>query len=192
MIYGYARVSTTDQNPDLQLDALKAAGCERVFVDKASGASAKRPELNKLMGTVKAGDQVTVWKLDRFARSLSDMLRLANDLGEREVDLVSLNDPVDTTSAMGRFIFQLTGAFAELERSMIQERTNAGLASARARGVRVGRPPSLSAAQIAHAKTLLDTGESPAQVARTFGVSRSTLYRAFERYHASVLETPKK
>lgn len=177
MIYGYARVSTTDQNPDLQLDALKAAGCARVFVDKASGASTKRPELEKLLSRVSAGDQLTVWKLDRFARSLSDMLRLANELGEKGVDLVSLNDPIDTTSAMGRFVFQLTGAFAELERSIIQERTNAGLASARARGVRVGRPPALSAAQIAHAKKLLDAGERPAQVAQSFGISRSTLYR---------------
>lgn len=182
MIFGYARVSTTDQNPDLQLDALKAAGCEEMFVDKASGASMKRPELARLMAAVQAGDRVTVWKLDRFARSLSDMLKLANELGEKNVDLVSLNDPVDTTSAMGRFVFQLTGAFAELERSIIQERTNAGLASARARGVRVGRPPSLTRNQIDHARKLLAAGERPATVASTFGISRSTLYRAIKPY----------
>ena len=158
MKYGYARVSTTDQNPDLQLDALKAAGCECLFIDRASGATTKRPELARLLSAVSEGDQVIVWKLDRFARSLSDMLKLANELREAGADLVSLNDPIDTTSAMGRFTFQLMGALAELERSVIQERTNAGLAAARSRACGAQGASSASA----KARRAASAGEAPA------------------------------
>ena len=178
MNYGYARVSTLDQNPDLQLDALNAAGCGAVFVDRASGTTTKRPELARLIAAVGEGDSVTVWKLDRFARSLSDLLKLARELESKGGHLVSLNDPVDTTSAYGRFTFQLLGALAELEAGIIRERTAAGLTAAKARGQRLGRRPKLSPAKVAHARQLIESGERPAHVAKTLGVHRSTLYAA--------------
>ena len=138
----------------------------------------KRPELARLLDAIGEGDTLTVWKLDRLARSLSDLLKLAADLDAKGVNLVSLNDPVDTTSAMGRFTFQLLGSLAELERSIIRERTAAGLDAAKARGTRLGRRPKLSAAQVDHARRLIEGGESPSGVARSFGVARSTLYKA--------------
>lgn len=181
MKYGYARVSTLDQNPDMQTAALDTAGCEAVFVDRASGTNTNRPELARLLDKVAKGDTVTVWKLDRFARSLSDLLKLARELDERGVDLVSLNDPIDTTSAYGRFTFQLLGALAELEAGIVRERTAAGLTAAKARGQRLGRRPSLTPAQLNHAAKLIENGERPAHVARSLGVARSTLYRAMKQ-----------
>lgn len=164
----------------MQTAALDAAGCEAVFVDRASGTTTKRPELARLLDKVAKGDTVTVWKLDRFARSLSDLLKLARELDERGVDLVSLNDPIDTTSAYGRFTFQLLGALAELEAGIVRERTAAGLTAAKARGQRLGRRPKLSAAQIDHARRLIEGGEGVSGVARTLGVHRSTLYEALK------------
>lgn len=132
------------------------------------------------MDAVGEGDTVTVWKLDRFARSLSDLLKLAKELEGKGAHLVSLNDPIDTTSAYGRFTFQLLGALAELEAGIIRERTTAGLTAAKARGQRLGRRRSLSAAQVGHARKLIEGGERPADVARSMGVVRSTLYRAMK------------
>jgi DNA invertase Pin-like site-specific DNA recombinase len=179
MLFGYARVSTTDQNPALQLDALKAAGCERLFVDEGvSGGAIKRPALDKALATLKAGDVLIVWKLDRLGRSLSHLIQLTKELGDRDIGFRSLSEAIDTTSSSGRLLFHIMGALAEFERGLIVERTRAGLTSAKQRGTKLGRKPKLSPDQIAHARKLIDAGESPAHVAKTIGVSTATLYRA--------------
>ena len=179
MLIGYARVSTDDQNLALQRDALKAAGCERMFEDQGvSGATRARPGLDSALTALATGDVLVVWKLDRLGRSLSNLIETLATLGERGIGFRSLSEAIDTVSPGGRLVFHLMGALAEFERSLIVERTTAGLKAARARGVRVGRRKSLTAAQVAHARLLLDGGERAGAVARSLKVSRSTLYRA--------------
>src|SRR5712671_324482 len=178
MKIGYCRVSTDDQNPDLQLAALKRAGCKRIFTDKASGAHVKRLQLTKCLASLQAGDVLVVWKLDRLGRSLRDLLALLDDLKARDVAFRSLTESIDTTTPTGRAMWQMVGILAELERSLIQERTKAGRAAAQARGVKMGRKPLLSAPQVAHARTLLEQGERPVHVAQLLKVSRRTLERA--------------
>jgi DNA invertase Pin-like site-specific DNA recombinase len=180
MKIGYARVSTDEQNPDLQLDALKAAGCERVFTDKAGGGSFKRSELAKCLKTLVAGDTLTVWKLDRLGRSLHELIGLLDDLKAREVAFMSLTESIDTATPTGRAMWQMVGILAELERSLIGERTKAGRAAAMARGVKMGRKVKLTPQQVAHARKLLEQGEHHDTVAKSLGVSRRTLYRALK------------
>ncbi len=143
-LFGYARVSTADQNPDLQLDALRAAGCSRIFIDYASGAKTARPELARALDHLRAGDTLIVWKLDRLGRSLPHLVETVKALSDRDVGLRSLQDPIDTTTPGGRLVFHVFAAMAEFERDLIRERTNAGLAAARARGRVGGRPPALT------------------------------------------------
>jgi DNA invertase Pin-like site-specific DNA recombinase len=178
MLIGYARVSTQDQTPALQLDALKAAGCERIFVEKASGAQRDRPELKAALDYVRenAGDVLGVWKLDRLARSLSQLIDPADQLEKRGIGFRSLTEAIDTTSAGGRLVFHVFGAMAEFERSIIRERTKAGLAAARARGRTGGRPPALSAKEAARAM-LTDPDITMNEVASRLKVAPSTLYR---------------
>jgi len=180
MKIGYARVSTRDQNLDLQVDALKAAGCERVYQDVASGAKTSRPALEELLGQLRAGDVLVIWKLDRMGRSLKHLVELVGSLIERKVGLLSLNDPVDTTSAQGRLVFNLFASLAEFERELIRERTQAGLSSARARGRIGGRPSGLSSqaeATALAAETLYRERKlSVAAIAQKLHVSKSTLY----------------
>lgn len=180
MKIGYCRVSTDDQNPDLQLTALKRAGCKRIFTDKATGANVKRPQLTRCLASVQAGDVLIVWKLDRLGRSLRDLIALLDDLKARDVAFRSLTEAIDTTTPTGRAMWQMVGILAELERSLIQERTKAGRAAAQARGVKMGRKPLLTAQQVAHAHKLLEDGERPVRVAQLLNVSRRTLYRALE------------
>jgi DNA invertase Pin-like site-specific DNA recombinase len=180
MLFGYARVSTTDQDLALQRDALAAAGCERIFTDTITGTSTERPGLTKALASLSAGDTLIVWKLDRLGRSLAHLVQLIADLGAREVGFRSLSDPIDTASAGGRLILHIMGALAEFERSLIVERTQAGLQAARKRGRKLGRPIKLSAAQVAHARSLMASGEDGRTVARSFGVARSTLYAALK------------
>jgi len=180
MKIGYARVSTDEQNPDLQIDALKAAGCERIFTDKASGANAKRLELTKCLKALAVGDTLIVWKLDRLGRSLHDLIGLLDDLTVREVAFQSLTEAIDTTTATGRAMWQMVGILAELERSLIQERTRAGRTAAVARGVKMGRKSKLTQQQIEHAKKLIEQGEHHDTVAKSLNVSRRTLYRALQ------------
>ncbi len=175
---GYARVSTDDQNPDLQLAALKKAGCRKIYTDKASGAHVKRPELAKCLKALKKGDMLIVWKLDRLGRSLSDLIELLDDLKARGVAFRSVTESIDTATPTGRAMWQMVGILAELERSLIQERTKAGRAAAQARGVKMGRKSLLTAQQIAHARKLVEPGENPNAIAQSLNVSRSTLYRA--------------
>lgn len=178
MKIGYARISTIDQNANLQRDALKAAGCEKIFVDQISGTTSNRPKLDKALAKLNKGDVFTVWRLDRLGRSLPHLIEVISDLKGKGAEFQSLSESIDTTTAGGRLVFHMMGALAEFERSLIVERTQAGLAAARKRGVRVGRPPALTRAQVKHAKKLIESGETPTAVAKSLGVSRSTLYRA--------------
>jgi DNA invertase Pin-like site-specific DNA recombinase len=178
MLIGYARVSHADQSPALQLDALKIAGCERIFTDEGiSGGAMKRPALDKALATLKASDVLVVWKLDRLGRSLSHLIQITKQLGERSVGFRSLSESIDTTTASGRLLFHIMGALAEFERALITERTRAGMAAAKQRGAKAGRKQKLSPDQITHARQLIDAGESPRQVAKSLGVSTATLYR---------------
>ena len=186
MMIGYARVSTRDQNLDLQRDALARAGCERVFEEHASGARDDRPELAAALSHARGGDVLVVYKLDRLGRSIRSLIDFVNALRERGVEFKSLSDAIDTTTAAGRFFFHVLAALAEMERDLIRERTNAGLSAARARGRTGGRPPKLSPKQIAHARVLLaDRDTTMGEIAATLGVDRTTLYRALTRSKAA-------
>jgi DNA invertase Pin-like site-specific DNA recombinase len=178
MLVGYARVSTLDQNPALQIDALKGAGCEKLFVEKASGASRDRPELKAAIDYVREGDTLVVWKLDRLARSLKQLIETVAILEARGIGLRSLTEAIDTTTAGGRLIFHIFGALAEFERTVIRERTRAGLSAARARSRVGGRPAKLSVDDVKAAKALLaDPTITVADIAKRLGVSPATLYR---------------
>ena len=178
MKIGYARVSTDEQNSNLQTDALKAAGCEKIFTDKASGANAKRLELAKCLKALGAGDTLIVWKLDRLGRSLHQLIGLLDDLKIKGVAFHSLTESIDTATPTGRAMWQMVGILAELERSLIGERTKAGRVAAIARGVKMGRKPKLTPQQVAHAQKLIQQGEHHNTVAKSLDVSRRTLYRA--------------
>lgn len=175
---GYARVSTAEQDPALQHDALAAAGCARVWTDVASGGKDDRPELADLLERLLPGDTLVVWRLDRLGRSLPHLLATITDLEGRGVGFRSVTESIDTTTATGRLVFAIFGALAEFERQLIRDRTLAGLASARARGRVGGRPSVMTPARVAAARALLSQpGASVASVARDLGVSRPTIYR---------------
>ena len=180
MKIGYARVSTRDQNLDLQVDALKSAGCERIYQDVAGGAKTARPALDDMLGQLRAGDVLVIWKLDRMGRSLKHLVELVGDLLKRKIGLLSLNDPINTTSAQGRLVFNLFASLAEFERELIRERTQAGLSAARARGRVGGRPKGLSSeaeATAMAAETLYrERRFSVSAIAQKLHVSKSTLY----------------
>lgn len=181
MKIGYARVSTDDQDPSLQLRALKKVGCGKTFTDQGkSGATRERPALAQCLKALQPGDTLTVWKLDRLGRSVRDLLNILHELEQRKVHFVSLTDAIDTKTPTGRAMLHMVALLAELERALIIERTQAGLKAARARGVKVGRKPKLSAQQIKHARRLVEHGERPEAVAASLGVARSTLYRALQ------------
>jgi DNA invertase Pin-like site-specific DNA recombinase len=179
MKYGYARVSTEDQTPALQLAALKKAGCKTIFKDEGiSGATTKRPALLRCLKTLERGDTLVVWKLDRLGRSLRDLIAMLDDLKDRGVAFRSLTEAVDTHTPTGRAMWQMIGVLAELERSLISERTRAGVKAAKHRGVKFGRKPKLTPQQKAHARKLIDDGERREDVAALLNVNRTTLYRA--------------
>ena len=188
MRIGYGRVSTTDQNLDAQRDALQAAGCDEVLVDRASGKLASRPELDKALLIAREGDQLVVTKLDRLGRSLEHLIVLSNELQARGVDLVVLDQGIDTSTAVGRMFFQILGAIAEFEHALMAERTRDGLAAARARGRTGGQRPKLSPRQARIAQEMYDqTGpdgrrtHTVAEIAAEFSVSRPTIYRHLRR-----------
>jgi DNA invertase Pin-like site-specific DNA recombinase len=179
VLIGYARVSTADQNLDLQRDALKRAGCGRIFEDKASGSRTDRPGLADALSHLRDGDTLVVWKLDRLGRTVHQLVEFVATLQSRNIEFKSLSDSIDTSTSAGRFFFHMMAALAEMERDLIRERTNAGLAAAKARGRQGGRRPKLSAQQLAHARRLLqDPATTASEIADTLGVARSTLYRA--------------
>ncbi|MFE2288290.1 recombinase family protein [Streptomyces sp. NPDC059443] len=180
-LIGYARVSTDDQEAQLQHDALAAAGCTRVFTDKASGKNTDRPELAAVLDYVRPGDTLCVWKLDRFARSLIDLVNMVDALAARGIGFKVLTGAlasIDPKTPDGRLMLQVVGAMAEFERSLIKDRTRAGLDAARAQGRVGGRPAVMDADKLAAAKARKAKGESVTAIAKALGVSRATLYRA--------------
>ena len=183
MVFGYARVSTQEQELHLQLDALRAYGCTQLVEEKASAAK-DRPALNALIKQLRSGDTFVVWKLDRLGRSLKNLVELVTGFQEKQIQFISLQDHLDTTSAQGRLMFNLFASLAEFERDLTRERTNAGLAAARARGRQGGRPPGLSKeaqSKAEAAKTLyLQKDNRVEDIAKLLGVSRATIYRYLE------------
>lgn len=182
---GYARVSTNDQNPSLQTDALEAAGCDRIFVDRGvSGKQAERPELTRLLELARPGDTVVTWKLDRLGRDTRNLLALLDDLSEAGVKFRSLTEGVTTEGPMGKAFITIISAFAQLERDVIVERTRAGLDVARARGRVGGRPSVLSSDQRHAARLMHRDGKTYAEIASALGVSKATVSRTVREHEA--------
>jgi DNA invertase Pin-like site-specific DNA recombinase len=179
MKIGYVRVSKQEQQEALQIDALKEAGCEKWFIDKITGSKAERKGLDEALAYLRPGDTFVVWKLDRAGRSLTHLIALLKGLKERGIEFISLTEQIDTTTPGGKLIFHLMGALAEFERDLIRERTNAGLAAARARGRVGGRPRKLKTnGKVALARSLFaDKSHSIEEICTTLGISRATLYR---------------
>jgi DNA invertase Pin-like site-specific DNA recombinase len=179
---GYARISTHEQNLDLQYDALNKAECFRIFTDTMSGAKADRPGLSEALNYLREGDTLVVWRLDRLGRSLKDLLELVNALQSQGIGFCSLQENIDTTTSGGKLIFHIFASLAEFERSIIRERTLAGLTAARARGRRGGRPMSLDDKQLKLVREMYaDLKKSPQDICETFHISRSALYRYVAR-----------
>lgn len=177
-VIGYARVSTRDQNPDSQTDLLEQAGCDRVFVDKASGVLASRPKLDQALEYLRAGDVLVVTKLDRLSRSMRDLQRITEDLRERGVDFRVLSQGIDTTTPAGRLFFHIVAAMSEFEHDLAVERTHEGLAAARARGRHGGRRPKLTPTKRDQARLMYESQKyTVQQIADALGVSRATIYR---------------
>ena len=183
MLIGYARVSTTDQTLALQRDALQKAGCERIFTDTASGSIADRRGLEEAISQLRPGDALVVWRLDRLGRSLRHLIETITGLHSRGIGFKSLTEQIDTTTSGGKLIFHIFGALAEFERDIIRERTQAGLAAARARGRQGGRPKlSSTTRKVALARKLYEDRETPVQdICRDLNISRATLYRYLRR-----------
>lgn len=178
MKIGYARISTQQQDLSLQIDALKAANCERIFSDVATGIRQDRPELQRALDQLRTGDILVTWRLDRLGRSLKHLVQLVSDLEEKGIGFESLQEQFDTVSTGGRLIFHIFCALADFERNLIVERTKAGLEAARARGRRGGRPEKLSKSQVKTLRRMYSSQEhSVAEISRTFAVSRPTIYR---------------
>ncbi len=178
MLVGYARVSTSEQNLDLQHDALKKAGCDHIFSDKASGAKTDRQGLEEALNFVREGDTLAVWRLDRLGRSVKNLIDIVKLLEDKGVGFKSVTESIDTTTAGGKLVFIIFGALAEFELNIIRERTRAGLAAARARGKKGGRPKSFDEKQIATLKKLYaDNTNGIDELCQLFSVSRTTLYK---------------
>jgi DNA invertase Pin-like site-specific DNA recombinase len=181
-LIGYARCSTAEQSLDLQSDALKAAGCTKMFSEKASGKNADRPELENALEYMREGDTLVIYKFDRLSRSTKDMLNIAEKLKERGINLKSLSDDIDTSSPYGQFFFTICAAFGQLEREMIASRTKAGLSAAKARGRVGGRKELVTKDKAVTAKKMLDEGMNGAEVARVVGLSKATMYRGIAKH----------
>jgi DNA invertase Pin-like site-specific DNA recombinase len=181
MTYGYARVSTEDQAEHMQVSALLNVGCLKVFTDRLSGATADRPALKRCLKTLREGDTLVVWKLDRLTRSLKDLIAMLDELRARGVHFRSLTEAIDTETPAGRAMWQMIGVFAEMERSFISERTKAGVKAARKRGVRFGRKRILTGKQLTHAQKLFRGGTPLGEISEILKVHRSTLYRRLQK-----------
>ena len=178
MKIGYARISTAEQVIDLQVDSLTKQGCHRVYEDVASGAKVQRPELEKCLHALREGDTLAVWRLDRLGRSLKHLVELINALTEKNIHFVSLHENIDTSSAAGKLTFHIFASLAEFERSLISERTIAGLKAARARGKFGGRPKKLSTGDIVQIKALHANRDIPiADILKRFSITKTTLYK---------------
>ena len=191
MLIGYARVSTDDQNLDLQKDALTRAGCERILEDHQSGAKAERPGLRAALDYAREGDTLVVWRLDRLSRSLKDLIEMVTQLESRGISLKSLHESLDTSSSSGKLIFHIFGALAEFERNLIRERTQAGLQAARARGRKGGRPKSLDANKRALAVQLYEEKKHTVKrICQMMGISKPTLYEYIDAHRADLNSKP--
>jgi len=189
MLIGYARVSTDEQDHALQLDALKAAGCERIITETASGSRTDRIELNHLIENARIGDTIVVWRLDRLGRSLRHLIDLSEQLQSRGIALRSITESIDTSTPSGRFVFSILGALGQMELEIIRERTKAGLRAAAARGRRGGRPPALDESKVRAAKAMMVCGTmSASEVAKQLGISLSTLYRHLPGGRGGIVE----
>jgi len=177
MLIGYARVSTQDQNLELQREALTKAGCQKIFEDKVSGKRTERPGLTKAFEMLREGDTLVVWKLDRLGRSVKQLVDLVGELRKQGIQFKSLTDAIDTGTPSGRFFFHVMASLAEMERELTVERTRAGLEIARQLGRKGGRKPKMTDSKIESARKLLASGIPPRDVARNLGVSIPTLYR---------------
>lgn len=177
MMIGYARVSTQDQNLDLQTEALTRAGCEKIYEDKISGVRAERPGLTRALEMLREGDTLVVWKLDRLGRSVKQLVDMVGELHKKGIQFKSLTDAIDTGTPAGRFFFHVMASLAEMERELIIERTRAGLDAAKQLGRKGGRKPKMTSSKIESAKKLLASGIPPRDVAKDLGVSVPTLYR---------------
>lgn len=177
MLIGYARVSTEDQKLDLQFDALKKTGCERIFTDKMRGSFEKRKGLSEALSHLRKGDTLVVWKLDRLGRTVKQLVDLVTELNAKEINFQSLTDNINTTTPGGRFFFHIMASLSQMERELIAERTKAGLAIARQLGRIGGRRPVMTTSKIQSAKKLLRSGKLPREVADDLGISVATLYR---------------
>ena len=181
MLVGYARVSTDDQNLDLQYDALKKAGCEQIYEDQLSGARVERPGLQEALAYARSGDTLVVWRLDRLSRSLKDLIEMVATLETKGIGLKSLQESIDTTVSSGKLVFHIFAALAEFERNLIRERTQAGLLAARARGRKGGRPKALNQDKQALAVKLYgEKKHTIAQICKMMGLSKPTLYKYIE------------
>ena len=181
MKYGYARVSTRDQSLNLQIDALKKSKCDKIYKEVAKGAKTDRPKLDELLSVLKHGDTLVIWKLDRLGRSLQHLVKLFNDLIKNNINIISLQDPVDTSTAQGRLMFNIFSSLAEFEKDLIRERTMAGLKAARARGKCGGRPKGLSKKSMEKsyvAEMLYNQKKlTSIQISEQLGISKTTLYK---------------
>lgn len=178
MLIGYARISTADQNDHLQQDALKKAGCTKIFSDTVSGSIKERPALSKAMAMLREGDTLVLWRLDRWGRSLQDLITNANELEKMGVGFMSLTESINTGTPAGKMVFHIFGALAEFERNLIIERTNAGLAAARARGKFGGRPRTVNINKMKHAIKLYHEGEtSIKEICELASITKPTLYK---------------
>jgi DNA invertase Pin-like site-specific DNA recombinase len=178
MLIGYARVSTDEQNLELQLSELKSAGCEQIYTDKISGTKAVRPGLEEAFSHLRAGDTFVVWRLDRLGRSLRHLIETVTDLQDKGIEFKSLREVIDTRTSGGKLVFHIFGALAEFEREIIKERTQAGLSAARARGKNGGRPKALTEKKVQMLNNLAaDRNNSVEEICRTLGISRRTYYR---------------
>jgi DNA invertase Pin-like site-specific DNA recombinase len=186
MKIGYARVSTDDQNMSLQLDALQAAGCDRVFTDQLSGATMKRPGLDEALAALQPGDVLAVWRLDRLGRTMRHLVNTVHEFGERGIGFQSITEAMDTTTAGGELLFHIAGALAQFERRLNAERSRAGIEAARKRGKHLGRPAELTPEKIAHARKAIDSGEqSVTGMAQLLDVHRTTLHRGLKKQDKS-------
>lgn len=185
MLIGYARVSTADQNLDLQKDSLKGIGCQKIYEDKATGSYANRQGLNQAIDQLREGDTFVVWKLDRLGRSVKGLIDFVANLEKNNIHFKSLTDQIDTGSPAGRFFFHVMASLSQMERELVSERTRAGLNAAKKRGKVGGRKRIMTESKVESAKKLLSNGSPPKEVARNLGVSIPTLYRWIPAYENS-------
>lgn len=182
MKIGYARVSTREQNLDLQIDALESSGCEKIYTDKVSGVKEERPGLKQALEYLRKGDAIVVWKLDRAGRSLKNLIEIVNELNEKEIGFISLKEKLDTTSSAGKLMFHIFASLAEFERDIIRERTLAGLAAARARGRKGGRPKALTNEKRKQLVLMSqDKNITVKEICDTFRISKSTYYKYLKK-----------